>query len=140
MAERGSVSMQEHEEVVHHSHVARYAIVWAALLVLTFTTWGLSRFHIPGGWGVAVALVIAAAKGTLVALFFMHLWDQKGANRLVFLTSLVFVALLVVLILSDNATRFPLSNPPGAEGALPVDATDYAPQPPRAPPQPGHAK
>lgn len=142
MAERGSVSMQEHEEVVHHSHVARYAIVWAALLVLTFTTWGLSRFHIPGGWGVAVALVIAAAKGTLVALFFMHLWDQKGANRLVFLTSLVFVALLIGIVLSDNATRFPLSNPPGSEGALRVEASDYSSTPLRAPPPPqgGHGK
>lgn len=142
MAERGSVAMKEHEQVVHHSHVARYAIVWAALLVLTITTWWVSHFHIPGGWGVAVALAIAVVKGALVALFFMHLWDQTGANRLVFLTSLVFVALLIVLILTDNATRFPLSNPPGAEGALPVDATDYAARPARAPqaPQAGHGK
>lgn len=133
MAERGSVAMKEHEHVVHHSHVGRYVVVWAALLVLTFGTWGLSRFHIPGAWGVAVALGIATAKGALVALFFMHLWDQTGANRLVFLTSLVFVALLVVLVLSDNATRFALSNPPGSEGALPVDATDYEPARPVPP-------
>jgi cytochrome c oxidase subunit 4 len=103
-----------------HSHVGRYAIVWVALLVFTFLTFGLSRLHIPGGWGVVVALGIASAKGALVALFFMHLWDQTGANRLVFLTSLVFVALLVGLTLLDNATRFPLANPPGSEGALPA--------------------
>jgi cytochrome c oxidase subunit 4 len=98
-----------------HSHVGRYVLVWAALMVLTATTWGLSSFHFPGGAGVAVALGIASLKGALVALFFMHLYDQKGPNRLVFLTSLVFVALLVVLTLLDNATRFPLANPPDSE-------------------------
>ncbi len=46
-----------------HSHVARYAIVWVALLFFTFLTYGLSRLHIPGGWGVVVALGIASVKG-----------------------------------------------------------------------------
>jgi len=115
-----------------HSHVGRYAVVWIALLFFTFLTYGLSRLHIPGGWGVVVALGIAATKGALVALFFMHLWDQRGANRLVFLTSLVFVALLVGLVLLDNATRFPLANPPGSRGALPAIGTEgptYIPPP-----------
>jgi cytochrome c oxidase subunit 4 len=110
-----------------HSHVGRYAAVWAALMFFTFLTYGLSRLHIPGGWGVVVALGIASAKGALVALFFMHLWDQAGANRLVFVTSLVFVALLVGLTLLDNATRFPLANPPGSEGALPAGGADAPP-------------
>jgi cytochrome c oxidase subunit 4 len=134
MAERGAVARDEMQASEGHSHVGRYVIVWIALSVLTALTYGLSRFHIPGGWGVAVALGIASAKGALVALFFMHLWDQRGANRLVFVTSLVFVALLVGLTLSDNATRFPLANPPGTEGASPLGPTDYA-APPRSPPQ-----
>lgn len=128
---------QEREEHTSHSHVGRYAIVWIALLVLTGSTYGLSRFHIPGGWGVAVALGIASAKGALVALFFMHLWDQRGATRLVFVTSLVFVALLVAITLSDNATRFPLANPPGSRGALPVAPTDYPGGPPIPAPRDG---
>ncbi len=123
-----------HSEHGSHSHVARYAMVWVALLFFTFLTWGLSRLHIPGGWGVLVALGIAAIKTSLVALFFMHLWDQYGANRLVFVTSLVFVALLIGLTLSDNATRFKLANPPGSEGAMPVAPTDY-PGPPATPPR-----
>lgn len=115
-----------------HSHAGRYALVWAGLMVLTVLTYGLSRLHFPGGWAVVVALGIASAKGSLVALFFMHLWDQRGANRLVFVTSLVFVALLVGLVLLDNATRFPLANPPGSAGALPatgIDGPSYAPPP-----------
>ena len=98
-----------------HSHVGRYVAVWGALMVLTAATWGLSTEHLPGGAGVAVALGIATAKGALVALFFMHLYDQRGPNRLVFATALVFVALLVLLTILDNATRFPLANPPDAE-------------------------
>jgi cytochrome c oxidase subunit 4 len=113
--------------LVHASHVGRYAVIWVALSALTLLTWGLSRFHFPGAAGVAVALAIAITKGTLVALFFMHLWDQAGANRVVFVTSLVFVLLLITLTLLDNATRFPLANPPGARGALP--APDYDAQP-----------
>jgi len=100
-----------------HSHVGRYLVVWAALMALTALTWGLSTVHIPGLAGVAVAIGIATVKGSLVALFFMHLWDQPGPNRLVLVTSLVFVALLVLLPLLDNATRFPLANPPDAETA-----------------------
>jgi cytochrome c oxidase subunit 4 len=100
-----------------HSHAGRYVVVWAALMALTGLTWGLSTVHIPGFAGVAVALAIATVKGTLVALFFMHLWDHSGPNRLVLITSLIFVALLILLPLLDNATRFPLANPPDAETA-----------------------
>jgi cytochrome c oxidase subunit 4 len=109
--------MSAHHAASAHSHLRRYLAVWVGLMVLTALTWGLSRFHIPGGAGVAVALTIASVKGALVALFFMHLYDQPGPNRLVLVTSLVFVALLVSLVLLDNATRFPLANPPDAETA-----------------------
>jgi cytochrome c oxidase subunit 4 len=112
------------DEKLRHSHLRRYAVVWVALLVLTFTTWAVAKVHLPGGWAVTVALSVAALKGSLVALFFMHLWDQQGANRLVFVTSLVFVALLVGLTIADNATRFPLANPPGSAGALPAGGAD----------------
>ena len=53
----------------------------------------------------------------------MHLWDQRGANRLVFVTSLVFVALLIGLTVADYATRFPLANPPGSEVLCPRPIT-----------------
>ncbi len=80
-----------------HSHAGRYAVIWIALVAFTFLTWALSRLHLGGGWGIVVALAIAITKSTLVALFFMHLWDQRGANRLVFVTALVFVSLLIGL-------------------------------------------
>jgi cytochrome c oxidase subunit IV len=128
MAEPEPIARAE-QELEHHAHAGRYALVWIALLVLTVTTYLAARAPLPGGWHVAVALVIATAKGSLVVLFFMHLWDQRGANRLVFATSLVFVALLVGLTLLDNATRFPLANPPGSAGALPAGGANREPAP-----------
>ena len=113
-----------------HSHLTRYLVVWVGLLVLTVLTYTLARIHLPGSWAITAALLIAAAKGSLVALFFMHLWDQRGANRLVFGTSLVFVALLIGLVIADNATRFPLANPPGSvAGSLPQGGADRDPPP-----------
>ncbi len=138
MAEPRNVAEVEEERIREaDTHALRYWAVWIALLFFTILTWALSRLHIPGGWGVVVALGIAVTKGALVALFFMHLWDQRGANRLVFLTSLVFVALLIVIVLTDNTTRFPLANPPGSDGAMPYGATDYPSPPHVRGPRPG---
>jgi cytochrome c oxidase subunit 4 len=125
MPAHGNASRAAHDRTPHHSHVGRYVVVWGALLVLTVATYLIAKIHVPGALGILIALVIATAKGALVALFFMHLWDQHGPSRLVFVTSLVFVALLIGLTMADYATRFPLTNPPGSEGALP--APGYAP-------------
>ncbi len=111
--ERESIVEKEHLE---HSGYGRSVVVWVLLVVFTTATFLLSRVPM-GPFNLLVALVIAVTKGSLVALFFMHLWDQRGANRLVFLSALVFVALLIGLTVADSATRFPLANPPHGETA-----------------------
>jgi cytochrome c oxidase subunit 4 len=129
----------DRQSVRQHGSVARYLGVWGALVVFTAVTVALARLHLPGGWALAVALAIAVVKSALVALFFMHLWDHGGANRLVLATSLVFVALLMGLVLADNATRFPLANPPTEETLqfMPPGPDPPAPAPPaRARPAP----
>ncbi len=95
-----------------HAGPGRYVAVWVALMVFTALTVFLGRMHLAGGWGLVVAMAIAVVKSSLVVLFFMHLWDHGGANRLVLATTLLFVALLMTLVLLDNATRWPLTNPP----------------------------
>jgi cytochrome c oxidase subunit IV len=105
----------EEERASHRIPASRYYVVWIALLVLTAITVVVSRLHLGHGYGLGVALVIALAKASLVALFFMHLWDHGGANRLVLVTSLFFFCLLLGITLLDNITRFPLSNPPTSE-------------------------
>ena len=115
--------------------------VWVALLLFTALTVSLGRMHLAGGWGLVVALAIAVVKSALVVLFFMHLWDHGGANRLVLATTLVFVALLMTLVLVDNATRFPLANPP-TEATMRLDppGPDLLPRAGAAAPHapPGH--
>ena len=87
-----------------------YFIVFAALLTLTLTTYLLSGAQL-GAWEVPVALGIATAKTVLVALFFMHLWEQRAAYRLVLVVSTLFVLILMTFTLADVHTRFPLAAP-----------------------------
>jgi cytochrome c oxidase subunit IV len=94
----------------------RYVFVWIALLVLTVTTYVLSRVDLGGHWNLVAALAIAVTKASLVVMFFMHLWDAKGTNRLVFIVSIFFVLLLIAGVVGDMATRFPLARPPEATG------------------------
>jgi cytochrome c oxidase subunit 4 len=106
-----SVSANE-EQRVHRVGAKRYYVVWIALLVFTAITVVAGRVHLPSPWAILVALFIAVTKASLVALFFMHLWDHGGANRLVLVTSLVFLLLMIGVTVLDNASRFPLTNPP----------------------------
>jgi cytochrome c oxidase subunit 4 len=95
----------------HHASPVRYLVVWLALLALTAATFGASRFEL-GRFHLLVALGIAVIKSALVVLFFMHLSEQRGAARIAFVTSLVFVALLIGFTVADVGTRFSLANPP----------------------------
>ena len=116
-----------------HAGPGRYLAVWIALMVFTALTVALGRLHLAGSWGLVVAMAIAVVKSALVVLFFMHLWDHGGANRLVLATTLVFVALLMGLVLIDNATRFPLANPP-TEATMALEPPGPDVLTPRAPP------
>ncbi|WP_407692964.1 cytochrome C oxidase subunit IV family protein [Pyxidicoccus xibeiensis] len=97
----------------HHS-AAKYWIIWAVLLVLTALTVWTGPMHLPS-FGLALALLIATTKGTLVTLYFMHLAEHRGANRLVFGVSIIFVLLMLAIPLLDFGTRFRPSNPPGSQ-------------------------
>jgi cytochrome c oxidase subunit 4 len=110
MADAGESHLEE--ELIARAGALRYLVVWAALAVLTAATYLLAKLPLRDPWHLVVALSIAVLKGSLVALVFMHLSHQRGANRLVFVTALAFVALLIGLTVADSATRFPLANPP----------------------------
>lgn len=90
--------------------LAKYGMIYAALLVLTVATYLLSRLSL-GTWSLVIALVIAVAKASLVVLFFMQLWQHRGSLRLALATALLWLALLMLFIVADVRTRFPLTNP-----------------------------
>jgi len=79
---------------------------WGALVVLTGLTYAATWVDL-GSLNLALALLIATAKAALVALFFMHLLWDKGLNRVVFLTAIVFVAIFVGITLMDTLTYAP---------------------------------
>jgi cytochrome c oxidase subunit 4 len=98
-----------------HLGPAQYVLVWVALMVLTGVTLAVWKTNLSYGARVVLALSIATAKAALVAIVFMHLWEERGVARLVLVVSALFVALLIGLTLMDNATRFPYANPPYSE-------------------------
>jgi cytochrome c oxidase subunit 4 len=95
-----------------HLGPAHYVMVWAALMALTVLTLAVWKTDLSYAARVVVALTIATVKAALVAVFFMHLWEEEGIARLVLVVSALFVALLIGLTMADNATRFPYANPP----------------------------
>lgn len=75
--------------------------VFFALVFLTIVTVAQASFDI-GSLDVVVVMVIATIKASLVMAFFMHMAYDKPFNILVFLSSFVFVALFVILTLTDS--------------------------------------
>jgi cytochrome c oxidase subunit 4 len=84
------------------AQVRGYLAVFGTLLVLTLVTVGVSYLDLPEFETVIVALAIATAKASLVAMFFMHL---KGERPMVtwplMLTAFLFVSLLGFLLFSE---------------------------------------
>ena len=84
--------------------IRTYALVLLALLVLTAVT-TLVAFVDLGAFSVVVALAIAVCKMLLVALYFMHVRHSTKLTKLVVLGGLLWLAILLMLTLSDFTTR-----------------------------------
>ncbi len=91
----------------HKHHVVPiriYFMVWVGLLILTFLTVRISYFDFGTG-NLIVAMAIATAKASLVALIFMGLkWDERF-NGLILLAALTFLGIFFVLTLADTTER-----------------------------------
>ncbi len=74
--------------------------VFFALTFLTIVTVAQSNFDL-GNFDIAVTMIIATIKATLVMLFFMHLAFDKPFNLIIFLSTFVFVALFLIFTLTD---------------------------------------
>ena len=75
-------------------------MIFGALVMLTLITVAASEISL-GAWEVWVSLGIAGIKAMLVAAYFMHLRYDKSFNGLVFISSLLFVALFLAFTLMD---------------------------------------
>ena len=98
----------------HASHgPGRYFAIWFILLGFTALTVWTGRMDL-GSANIGIALAIATVKATLVVLFFMHLSESHGANRLVFVVSFLFLLVLLAGVFGDLMTRAEISLPSGA--------------------------
>src|SRR6187431_945952 len=98
--------MSDHAATSDHAadidrHVRIYITVFVALMVLTIVTVAISRFHLPVPMAIAVALLVAIVKGSLVACYFMHLISEKKLIYAVLaLTVAFFIALMALPVLT----------------------------------------
>ena len=86
----------DHAADIDH-HVKVYIMVFVALMVLTVVTVAISYLHLPVHTAIAVAMLVASIKGTLVACYFMHLISEKKLIHAVMLLTVVFFIALLAL-------------------------------------------
>ncbi len=91
----------EQHAVGHIVPISLLVVTGAGLLVLTAVTVLVASFDF-GAANIWIALGIAAVKGSLVVLFFMHLLWDRPFNGVIFVTSLAFVALFISFAMTDT--------------------------------------
>jgi cytochrome c oxidase subunit 4 len=88
----------------HVTPASTFLNVLIALLCLTVITVAASRVDF-GAANLLIAMLIASIKASLVIAIFMHVKWDTAINKIVFLSSFLFLSLLFVFTLSDQATR-----------------------------------
>jgi cytochrome c oxidase subunit IV len=98
--------MDDHADVDRSVRAA--LVVFGSLLVLTAFTVAAWTLHLPTRFAIALALLIATVKASLVAGWFMHLVSER---RLVYwvlaLTAAFFLPLLVIPALTSSISPLP---------------------------------
>jgi len=106
MSEAHAPQAAAHDPVDVDRHVRAALLVFGSLLVLTGFTVTAWTLHLPTRWAIALALLIAAVKGSLVACWFMHLISEKRFIYWVLaLTASLFLPLLLFPALTSGAAR-----------------------------------
>lgn len=82
-----------------------YYVIFGALIVLTILTVIVARIDLGGHLNDVVALTIAVAKALLVVLYFMHVRYSSRLTWVFVAAGFFWLAILVVLTLSDFLTR-----------------------------------
>jgi cytochrome c oxidase subunit 4 len=88
----------------HIVPIKTYTIVLGALLILTATTCAVSFIDM-GKMNAVVAVAIAFAKASLVALIFMHLRYSRRLMWVVAAAGLFWLGILIALTMGDYLTR-----------------------------------
>ena len=90
-----------------HPHVLPLSLYWgvlAALLALTVFTVVSAQVDL-GVFNLPLAMLIASTKAALVLAVFMHLWFDNKLNLVVFVSSLLFLSIFIVVTMLDTEGR-----------------------------------
>ena len=105
---------------VHGVHAVPKRIllgVYFALLFFTVVTVTVAKLDL-GQYNILVALIVAVIKGSLVALFFMHLFWDSPFNSVILIAALFFVALFIGLAMLDaHSYEINLEAPQSVQGS-----------------------
>lgn len=102
-----STSTQSHAGHAHDSpeeirkSMKKYVMIGGILYVLTFVTWMVSFLELDPIPTILLGMAVAVTKSSLVALFFMHLIDEK---KLIYYTLLLTVFMFLVCLLLPSTT------------------------------------
>jgi cytochrome c oxidase subunit IV len=106
-AKKPLLGLAPHGVTAPHAHVlpkSVYYIVISILLFLTVVT--VLTAHVDlGVFNLPLAMVIASTKAVLVLAVFMHLWWDSKFNVMLFVVSLLFLGVFVVLTMLDTNAR-----------------------------------
>lgn len=91
------------EHVGHVVATPFLAAILIALLFLTVVTVAVAQVDL-GRLNIWIAMLVATVKGSLVVLYFMHLRWDRPFNALIFIASLLFVALFIAFSAMDTGT------------------------------------
>jgi cytochrome c oxidase subunit 4 len=106
--------MDAHADAAHddiRSHVKTYYMIFGALMVLTVITVAVSYLELPTAMAVTVALIVAGIKGSLVAMYFMHLLHERKVIYWVLMLTVIFFIFLMFVPLFTNADKIPGTTP-----------------------------
>lgn len=105
------------------AHRRLYFGIFGALIVGTVVTVLAAQIHYPiASFGIAVALIIACAKSSLVAGFFMHLLGEvKTIWASILLTVFFFFVLILLPVFTESGNIGTHVSPPAPK----IDAAEY---------------
>src|SRR5437764_14987198 len=83
-------------------HEVPYYLIFAALIILTGVTVGIAFIHFPTELiNVGLAMIVAIIKGSMVAMFFMHLKFEGKLIYLIVIVPLILCVLLTCALIPD---------------------------------------
>ena len=97
MSDHSAVSMPGDHAADIDRHVRVYVTVFVALMALTLITVAISYLDLSTPTAIALALLVATIKGSLVGCYFMHLISEKKLIYAVLALTVVFFAALLAL-------------------------------------------